>query len=75
MKITKNIKEDSSSFEEIWGLIEGKTIKSMAVLDKEFQIGLNDDYMLRISGNRVNLVRTKNPPDKWQIWAVWENYE
>jgi len=67
MKFTKNLTKDPSSFKEIWSLIEGKTVKSAGDFGTEFQIGLSDDYMLKISGTRVNLVRTKNPPDKWRI--------
>lgn len=67
MKFTKNLTEDESSFEEIWDRIEGKTIKSAGDFETEYQIGLSDDYMLRISADRVNLVRTKNPVDKWRI--------
>lgn len=67
MKFTKNLTEDPSNFAEIWKIIEGKTIKSAGDLGTEYQIGLSDDYMLRISGDRVNLVRTKNPIDKWRI--------
>jgi hypothetical protein len=67
MKFTKNLTENPSSFEEIWSIIEGKTIKSAGDFGTEFQIGLSDDYMLRISESRVNLVRTKNPLEKWRI--------
>ena len=67
MKFTKNLTEEPSSFEEIWSLIEGKTVKSAGDFGTEFQIGLSDDYMLKISEIRVNLVRTKNPADKWRI--------
>jgi|GEM_PF-4653666 len=67
MNFTKNLTEDPSNFEEIWQLIEGKTIKSAADFGEEYQIGLSEDYMLKISGTRVNLVRTRNPPDDWRI--------
>jgi hypothetical protein len=67
MKFTKNLTENPSSFEEIWSIIEGKTIKSAGDFGTEFQIGRSDDYMLRISESRVNLARTKNPLEKWQI--------
>lgn len=67
LRFTKNLTEDPSSFEEIWSIIENKTIKSAGDFGTEFQIGLSDDYMLKISADRVNIVRTKNPPEKWQI--------
>jgi len=67
MKFTKNIPEYASSFQEIINLIVGKSVTSAADMGGSFEIGLSDDYMLRIDGNRVNIVRTKNPPDKHKI--------
>ena len=61
MKFTKNISEDSSSFAEVVALIKDKTVKSAADMGNSFEIGLSDDYMLRIDGQRVNIVRTKSP--------------
>ena len=67
MKFTKNISENVSSFQEIVSLIVGLSVTSAADMGDSFEIGLSDDYLLRIDGNRVNIVRTKNPPDKHQI--------
>lgn len=64
MRFTKNLTEDPSSFKEIFSIIEGKAIKNAIDFGNEFQLHLSDDYMLRISGTEVNLLRTKNPPDK-----------
>ncbi len=61
MRFTKNLSEDASSFQEIIKLIESKTVTSAADMGGSFEIGLSDDYMLRIDGQRVNIVRTKNP--------------
>lgn len=64
MKLTKNLDETSISFGELVAFIKGKTVTSAADMGASFEIGLSDDYMLRISGDRVNIVRTKNPPSK-----------
>ena len=64
MRFTKNLTEDPSSFKEISSIIEGKTIKNSVDVGNEFQLHLSDDYTLRISGTEVNLLRTKNLPDK-----------
>ena len=64
MRFTKNLTEDPSSFKEIFSIIEGKTIKNAVDIGNEFQLHLSDDYTLRISGTEVNLLRTKNTPDK-----------
>ena len=64
MRYTKNKTEDSSSLKEIVSLIKDKTIKNAVDVRNEFQLQLSDDYMLRISGTEVNLLITKNPPDK-----------
>ena len=64
MRYTKNLTEDASSFKEISSLIEGKTIKELVDVGNEVQLYLNDDYMLRISGTEISLLRTKTPPDK-----------
>ena len=64
MRFTKNLTEDPSSFKEIFSIIEGKTIKNAADIGNEFQLHLSDDYTLRINGTEVNLLKTKNPPDK-----------
>ena len=62
MKFTKNLNEDAFSFPEIVKLVKGRTITSLADMGTSFELGLSDDYMLHISGGRVNIVRTKNPP-------------
>jgi len=62
MKFTKNLNEDASSFPEIVKLVKGRTIISLADMGSSFELGLSDNYMLRINGGRVNIVRTKNPP-------------
>jgi len=64
MRFTKNLTEDPSSFKEISSIIEGKTIKNAVDVGNEFQLHLSDDYTLRINGTEVNLLKTKNPPDK-----------
>ena len=64
MRFTKNLTEDPSSFKEIFSIIEGKTIKNAVDVGNEFQLYLSDDYMLRISGTEVNLLRTKDLQDK-----------
>jgi len=63
MIFTKNLAEDPSTFQEIMSLIDGKTVVSSGDFGSEFQIGLSDNYMLRIDATRVNLVRTKNPQE------------
>ena len=67
MKFTKNIPEQASLFQEIVNLIVAKTVTSAADMGGSFEIGLSDDYMLRIDGNRVNIVCTRNPPDEHKI--------
>ena len=64
MRFTKNLTEDPSSFKEIFSMIKGKTIKNAVDLGNEFQLHLSDDHVLRITRTEVNLLRTKNPPDK-----------
>jgi hypothetical protein len=62
MKFTKNLQENPSNFPEIVKLVKGKTITSLADMGTSFELGLSDDYMLRVNRDRVNIVRTKNPP-------------
>ena len=64
MRYTKNLTEDPSSFKEVFSLIEGKTIKNAVDVGKEFQLHLSDDSILKISGTEVNLLSSKNQPDK-----------
>jgi hypothetical protein len=64
MRYTKNQTEDPSSIKELVSLIKGKTIKHAVDMRKEFHLQLSDDYVLRISGTEVNLLRTTNPPNK-----------
>jgi hypothetical protein len=64
MRYTKNLTEDPSSFQEVFSLIEGKTIINAEDIGFEFQLQLSDDYKLRISGTEVNLLIPKNPSDK-----------
>ena len=64
MRYTKNQTEDPSSDKEIFSLIEGKTIKNAEDVGDEFQLQLNDGYILKISGTEANLWITENPPDK-----------
>jgi hypothetical protein len=64
MRYTKNLTEDPSSFQEVFSLIEGKTIINAEDIGFEFQLQLSDDYKLRISGTEINLLIPKNPSDK-----------
>lgn len=64
MRYTKNQTEDPSSFQEVVGIIEGKTIITAVDVGTEFQLQLSDDYTLRISGTEVNLLMPKSLPDK-----------
>ena len=64
MRYTKNRTEDPSSFKEILSLIKGKTIKNLIDVGNQIQLQLSDDYLLRISSTEVNLLITKNLPDK-----------
>jgi hypothetical protein len=61
MRYTTNQTEDPSSIYEIFSLIEGKIIIKAADMGNEFQLHLNDDSILRISGTEVNLVLPQKP--------------
>jgi len=62
MKFTKNLKDNSSNFPEIVKLIKGMTITILADMGTSFDLGISDDYMLRVNLDRVNIVCTKNQP-------------
>ncbi len=57
MRYTRNQTEDSSNIYEIFSLIEGKKITKAADMGNEFQLHLSDDYILRIIGTEVNLIK------------------
>jgi hypothetical protein len=61
MRYTTNQSEDPSSIYEIFSLIEGKTITKAVDMGNEFQLHLNDDSILRISGTEVNLILLQKP--------------
>jgi len=67
MDFTKNLDEQPFSFRELVQIVQGKTVVSLGDMGHAFELGLSDDYMLRITGDRVNIVRTKNPPEQWTI--------
>jgi len=63
VNFTKNLSEDASTFQELVTLVQGRSITSAADIGASFELGLSGDYMLRIDGSRVNIVRTKEPPE------------
>jgi len=69
MEYTKNRTENPSNINEISALITGKTIIGVVEIGKELQLSLSDDYLVRIIGTDVNLIKITNPSDK----KLWEN--
>lgn len=54
---------ESCSMEFVRNLIVGRQVTSAGDWGERFEFGLSDDLMLAIEPNRLQIYRTRNPPE------------
>jgi hypothetical protein len=64
IRYEKNFAGEPCSFEFIKQMIVGQKVTSAGDWGDRFEFGLTDDLMLAIEPERLQIYRTRNPPDK-----------